>query len=58
MLDSLPATCAARPYTKVAARGYVRPYQFAKRVDTALVVGARHRQLTSAILLGARREAH
>jgi spermidine synthase len=40
MLDLGPNSVARDPYTSVAARGYVRPYQFAKSIDTALVVGA------------------
>lgn len=38
MLDLTPAGLPT--YTSVALRGYQRPYAFAKRVDTALVVGA------------------
>jgi spermidine synthase len=40
MLDLGPASIERDPYTSVAARGYVKPYQFVKSIDTALVVGA------------------
>jgi spermidine synthase len=40
MLDLNPAVVRVDPYTRVADNGYTRPYQFAKRIDTALVVGA------------------
>jgi hypothetical protein len=40
MLDFSPAVVRNDPYTRVADSGYVRPYQFAARIDTALVVGA------------------
>jgi spermidine synthase len=40
MLDLSPVSVEHDPYTSVAAGGYVRPYRFAKSIDTALVVGA------------------
>jgi hypothetical protein len=40
MMDLSPATVGSDQYTRVAASGYERPYRFAKRLDTALVVGA------------------
>lgn len=40
MLDFSPAVVQGDPYTRVADSGYVRPYRFATRIDTALVVGA------------------
>ena len=40
MMDLSPIPVERDPYTSVAASGYVHPYQFAKRIDTALVVGA------------------
>lgn len=40
MMDLGPDVVQRDPYTRIAASGYLRPYQFVKRVDTALVVGA------------------
>jgi hypothetical protein len=40
MLDLSPTTIRRDPYTSVVASGYLRPYAYVKRVDTALVVGA------------------
>lgn len=40
MMDLAPATLQRDRYSLVAASGYERPYRFARRVDTALVVGA------------------
>jgi spermidine synthase len=40
MMDLSPTYVAKDRYTRVAASGYERPYHFAKRLDTALVVGA------------------
>jgi spermidine synthase len=40
MIDLSPASLRTDRYALVAASGYERPYRFAKRVDTALVVGA------------------
>ena len=40
MMDLSPAAVGSDQYTRVAASGYERPYRFAKRLDTALVVGA------------------
>ena len=40
MLDLAPQHTENDPYTSVAASGYVRPYRYAKSIDTALVVGA------------------
>ena len=40
MMDLSPAVVQSDKYTYVAAGGYERPYRHAKRLDTALVVGA------------------
>ena len=40
MLNLGPRYTENDPYTKIAASGYVRPYRYAKSIDTALVVGA------------------